>query len=74
MLFNIILLIELGCVAFFLCRYLDVCTKKKNSLKTISRKPKRDFIKSNDLPPDEIMLYLENIDNYRTENPQRNFK
>ena len=73
MLFKLILLVELGCVAFFLCRYLDVCPKKKKQPKTITRRQKRKERQRDDRSGEEMMIFLENIDNIGINTPQRDF-
>lgn len=75
MLFSLILLIEIGCAVFFLCRYLNALTKKANGnnaiVKTHKIKRKSQQIVYTD---DEIVQYLENIDNFYTNTPQKEFE
>ena len=73
MIFDLIRSLSFACVAFFLCRLLDAYTKVLNAPRPVTEAKKR---KPPSLTESEIetMTYLENIANYGTQIPQKEYK
>ena len=76
MLFKIILLLELGCTAFFLCRYLyHLANKvKKGNSKILRTKPIPKQPRELSKEDINFLTYIENIDNYGTNKKQKDYE
>ena len=64
--------LSFACVAFFLCRYIDARTRELNTPKPVTvRKRKPPSLSEVDR---ETITYLENISNYGTGIPQKEYE